>query len=154
MNERKGGRSCKGVGRRSTRDGDTFSRHGKYLLCLVKVSHQLTRLIASLFLQLKGDCPEDSDIEGALPSFSSREERRARFRSFLSFLAQFSDVEVKTKKLFSAARVIHLTSEDAPESEESIALTTTSALLQMFEAWWLEFKQKDGHSGSLQTKLR
>ena len=85
---------------------------------------------------------------------SSREARRARFRSFLSFLAQFSDVEVKTKKLFSAARVIHLTSEDAPESEESIALTTTSALLQMFEAWWLEFKQKDGHSGSLQTKFR
>ena len=80
--------------------------------------------------------------------------RRARFRSFLSFLAQYSDVEVKTKKLFSAARVIHLTSEDAPESEESIALTTTGALLQMFEAWWLEFKQKDDHSGSLQTKLR
>ena len=56
--------------------------------------------------------------------------------------------------MFSAACVIHLTSEDAPESEESIALTTTSALLQIFEAWWLEFKQKDGHSGSLQTKLR
>ena len=122
--------------------------------CLVKVSHQLTRLIASLFLQFKGDGPEDSDTEGALPSLSSREARRARFRSFLSFLAQYSDVEVKTKKLFNAARVIHLTSEDAPESEESIALTTTGALLQMFEAWWLEFKQKDGQSGSLQTKLR
>ena len=63
-------------------------------------------------------------------------------------------MEVKTKKLFSAARVIHLTSEDVPESEESIALTTTSALLQMFEAWWLEFQQKDGQSGTLQTKLR
>ena len=72
----------------------------------------------------------------------------------MSFLAQYSDVEVKTKKLFSAARVIHLTSEDVPESEESIDLTTTSALLQMFEAWWLEFQQKDGQSGTLQTKLR
>ena len=56
--------------------------------------------------------------------------------------------------LFSASRVIHLPSEDAPESEESLALTTTNALLQMLEAWWLEFKQKDGQSGLLQTKLR
>ena len=44
-----GGCSCEGVCRRSTRFCDTFSRHGKYLLCLVKVSHQLTRPIASLF---------------------------------------------------------------------------------------------------------
>ena len=70
-----------------------------------------------MFLQFKGDGPEDTDTEVPLPSLSSRDARRARFRSFLSFLAQYSDVEVKTKKVFSAARVIHLTSEDAPESE-------------------------------------
>ena len=39
-------------------------------------------------------------------------------------------------------------------SEESLALTTTSAFLRMFEAWWLEFKLKDGRAGTLQHKLK
>ena len=58
------------------------------------------------------------------------------------------------KKHSSSARAIHLTSEDAPVAEDSLALSTTGAFLRMFEAWWLEFKLKDGRAGTLQNKLR
>ena len=87
-------------------------------------------------------------------ALSSRDERRARFRSFLTFLAKHSDVVLTPKKPSSFSRAMHLTSEDAPVSEESLALTTTSAFLRMFEAWWLEFKLKDSRAGTLHYKLK
>ena len=82
-------------------------------------------------------------------ALSSRDERLARFRSFLTFLAKHSDVVLTPKKQSSSALAIHLTSEDGPEAEESLALSTTGAFLRMFEAWWLEFRLKDGRAGTL-----
>ena len=48
------------------------------------------------------------------------------------------------KEIVFLMRLIHLTSKDASVSGESLALTTTSAFLRMFEVLWLEFKLKDG----------
>ena len=94
------------------------------------------------------DIESDTD---ALPSEYA--PRSGRFRDFLRLLAQHSDVSVQARQVVASTGSIHLQSEDAPVSDDVLALTTTDALLQMFEAWWMEFKAKDCKSGSSPSKL-
>ena len=84
----------------------------------------------------------------------TRAERQERFRNYLNTIAKNSDVTIQPKKLFPAARAIHLSSEDHTEPPESLAFTTSLALVQMFDAWWDEFKVKDGQTGACQIKLK
>ena len=62
-------------------------------------------------------------------------------------------MSVQARQVVASTGSIHLQSEDAPVSDDVLALTTTDALLQMFEAWWLEFKNKDCKAGSTPSKL-
>ena len=84
----------------------------------------------------------------------TRAERQERFRKYLNTIAKNSDVTIQPKKLFAAARAIHLSSEDHTDPPESLAFTTSLALVQMFDAWWDEFKLKDGQTGACQIKLK
>lgn len=70
------------------------------------------------------------------------------------FLATQSDVSVVKKKSVTGIRAIRLSSEDYSETPDSMSFTTTSALVQMFDAWWEEFKLKDGDSGALNIPFR
>ena len=70
------------------------------------------------------------------------------------FLATQSDVTIVRKKSVTGIRAIHLSSEDHTEVPDSMAFTTTSALDQMFQAWWDEFRVKDGDSGAMNIPFR
>ena len=101
-------------------------------------------------------CPQTAefDVESdtdALPSEYT--PRSGRFRDYLRLLAEHSDVSVQARQVVASTGSIHLQSEDAPVSDDVLALTTTDALLQMFEAWWLEFKNKDCKAGATPSKL-
>ena len=74
--------------------------------------------------------------------------RFGRFRDYLRLLAEHSDVSFQARQVVASTGSIHLQSKDAPVSDDVLALTTTDALLQLFEAWWLEFKTKDCKAGS------
>ena len=71
----------------------------------------------------------------------------------MRLLAELSDISLQVRQLFASTGSIHLQSEDALVSDGVMALTTTDALIQMFEAWWLEFKQKDCKDGCTRSKL-
>ena len=101
---------------------------------------------------LGGDCPWDQDAE-CVPSLYPPVTSKVRDLERFLFFAKHSDVVLTPKKQSSSSCEIHLTSKDAPVYEESLAFTTTRAFLHMFEACWLEFKLKDGCTGTLQTKL-
>ena len=80
--------------------------------------------------------------------------RSARFRAFLKLLAEHFNVVVKPKVIFSTTSSIHVQLEDILVSDDALALTTTDAMLNMFEALWFEFKSKDVVGGASQSKFR
>ena len=97
-------------------------------------------------------CPQTAefDVESdtdALPS------EYTPHSGLFRLLAEHSDVSVQARQVVASTGSIHLQSEDAPVSDDVLALTTTDALLQMFEAWWLEFRNKDCKAGSTPSKL-
>ena len=79
--------------------------------------------------------------------------RSGRFKAYLRVLAEHSDVSVQFRQVVASTGLIFLQSEYAPVSDDVLALTTTDALLQMFKAWGLEFKQKDCKAGPALSKL-
>ena len=95
----------------------------------------------------------DSDSEGE-GSRLTRAERRERFKAFMKFLAENSDVDVVPHKLIQGSGAIHLSSEQRDEIPEGFSFTTTPSLTNMFELWWKEMKSKDGDLGVFGVKLR
>ena len=95
----------------------------------------------------------DSDEEGD-DSRLTRAERREKFKAFMRFLAQNSDVEIVPHKLVQGSGAIHLSSEQRDEIPEGFSFTTTSSLVGMFELWWKELRAKDGDLGVFGVKLK
>ena len=83
----------------------------------------------------------------------TREQKRKLFKKYMSLLAHKSDVTVVGDQTISSKQIV-LSSEDRVQADESLAFTTTPALAAMFEAWWADFKERDGDSGQLGVKLR
>ena len=129
--------------RRTTRQAK-FAQLKRYVTSLPRSNLPLDCLQTAIV-----DPESDTDVLN-----SESVSRSARFRAFLKLLAEHSDVVVKPKVIFPTTSSIHLQSEDVQASDDSLALTTTDALLKMFEAWWLEFKTKDVVGGASQSKLR
>ena len=73
---------------------------------------------------------------------------------WLSFAHFDAGTQIHKTNIVFLPRLIHLTSKDASVSGESLALTTTSAFLRMFEVLWLEFKLKDGRPVCLWNRMR
>ena len=76
-------------------------------------------------------CPQTAefDVESdtdALPSEYA--PRSGRFRDYLRLLAEHSDVSVQARQVVASTGSIHLQSEDAPVSDDVLALTTTDTV--------------------------
>ena len=95
----------------------------------------------------------DSDEEGD-DSRLTRAERREKFKAFMRFLAQNSDVEIVPHKLVQGSGAIHLSSEQRDEIPEGFSFTTTASLVGMFDLWWKELCAKDGDLGVFGVKLK
>ena len=72
----------------------------------------------------------------------------------MASVAEVSDVSVAKKQSTLRTRSILLPSERREAPVESMAFTTTPALVEMCRAWWSEFRERDGDSVSPQVKLR
>ena len=72
----------------------------------------------------------------------------------MSVIASDADVTVESKRTTLRSKSVVLLSENATSMPESKAFSTTPSLLQMAEAWWSEFRERDGDSGALKVKLR
>ena len=84
----------------------------------------------------------------------SKAERRKQFLDFMATVAQHTDVSVEKKQESLRTRSVILSSENRDAPPDSIAFTTTPALVTMFKAWWSEFEERDGDAVSPQVKLR
>ena len=84
----------------------------------------------------------------------SKAERRRQFLEFMSTVATFADVSVEKKQESVRTRSVVLSSKNRDAQPDSLAFTTTPALVAMCKAWWSEFEERDGDAVSPQVKLR
>ena len=88
-------------------------------------------------LQPKPSCLSNYffDIESDLhPRRSEPFPWLGRFKICIGMLGEHCDMSVQSRQVVAFTGLIHLQSEDAPVSDDVLSLTTTDALLQMFEA--------------------
>ena len=78
----------------------------------------------------------------------TKAERRKQFLEFMETVAQYADVSVEKKQESLRTRSVILSSKNRDAPPDSIAFTTTSALIKMFKAWWSEFEDRDGDAVS------
>ena len=78
----------------------------------------------------------------------SKAERRKQFLDFMATVALHADVSVEKKQESLRTRSVILSSENRDAPPDSIAFTTTPALVTMFKAWWSEFEERDGDAVS------
>ena len=96
----------------------------------------------------------DGDDYGPDALGVSKAERRRQFLEFMSTVATFADVSVEKKQKSVRTRSVVLSSENRDAQPDSLAFTTTPALVKMCKAWWSEFEERDGDAVSPQVKLR
>ena len=72
----------------------------------------------------------------------------------MSVIASGADVTVESKQTTLRTKSVVLSSENATSMPETKAFSTTPSLLKMAEAWWSEFRERDGEGGALKVKLR
>ena len=96
----------------------------------------------------------DGDDSGPDALYKFKLERRRKFLEFMSLVAKSSDVSVERKQELLRTKAVVLPSERRELPPDSMAFTTTPALIEMAKAWWAEFENRDGDAVSPQVKWR
>ena len=81
----------------------------------------------------------DGDDYGPDALGVSKAERRRQFLEFMSTVATFADVSVEKEQESVRTRSVVLSSENRDAQPDSLAFTSTPALVNMCKAWWSKF---------------